>query len=144
MDNEPYRDLGHDEAADLIKTMYLESPHNAWREFLLPNRRVADVLFINDRALITIVEVKTVLKQSLVSDAWEKYHMYCNHLYVAIPNLQIKTLAEVPFILEWSEENRRVGILAVYRDSLAVVRPALNRWVDPRFKQSVLRLIKTP
>lgn len=144
MDNEPYRDLSHHEARDLIPHLWSENTDGARREFKLPCGHVADVLLRSSLGEIVIVEVKLSLRDSLVQQAWEKYGRWCDRLYVAIPDLRIKRLSDVPFLLEWTERSEKVGILGVYRDSLAVVRNAQHRRMEPSCRAKITDLLATP
>lgn len=144
MDNEPYRDLTHHEARDLIPHLWRESTFNAVTEAKLPNGRIADVILNTIEHSIVIIEVKTVLLESLVSQAWDKYGGYCHQLFVAIPNLRIRNLSEIPFLFEWQSERLYVGLLGVYRDSLAVIRPAKSRPMSRLREDEIALLFETP
>lgn len=143
MDNEPYRDLTHHEARDLIPHLWRESTFGAITEATLPNGKIADVILNTIEHSIVIVEVKAVLLDSLVSQAWEKYGGYCHQLYVAIPNLRVNNLAEIPFLLEWQSDRLYVGLLGVYRDALAVIRPAKSRPMSRDREDQIAVLFET-
>ena len=54
-------------------------------EMPLPNGRRADMMAIDSKGALTIVEIK-VAKADLVGDAkWPDYLDYCDHFYWAVP-----------------------------------------------------------
>lgn len=140
MDNEPYHVISHHEARDMILTDQLASGAKAAKEFELPNGKIADVISISSLGFITITEVKTVLKASLVASTFEKYYHYCHRLWLAVPELpQAET---IPF--EWDAcefpMSHRVGILGVYREGNRVFRkPVDHTLVDNRADQLLRR-----
>lgn len=144
MDNEPYRDLSHHEARDLVAHIWPGTVKRAIVESRLPNGKIADViLWLPDNTVI-IVEAKTVLRDSLVAIAWEKYGIWCNQLYVGVPDLKIGNLADVPYLLEWTDETHKVGILGIYRDSMAVIRPAKNRPMTAENRRTLDYYLRVP
>lgn len=124
MDNEPNRDLSHDEAAQLLYQDALRAGLRAAREVLLPNGRIADVVVINAKHHVTIYEVKTELKASLVATTFEKYWPFANYLWLAIPNMSAQRVQPLLWQMCDFPSARQVGIVGVYREANAVHRDA--------------------
>lgn len=122
MDNEPYRDLGHHEAADLIANELTRLSWRVQREFHLPNGKVADVFCRTDDADFAIIEVKLELKASLIDEAWTKYGAWSNLLWFAVPDLLLASLERMALSTSWHEHRDDVGILGVYRQGLVAYR----------------------
>jgi hypothetical protein len=136
MDNEPYRQPGHDESADLIAAEARRNGYQVAREFRLPHGRIADVIVRTPDGLIAIYEVKTVLKDSLIDEAVAKYGQWCNRLYFVVPGMvwPAHTLHRWEFMNFPS--HRAVGLVGVYPDSIAVLRePREIPMTDERRRQ---------
>lgn len=93
-------------------------------EFPLKNGKRADV-YIKDKNGVTIIEVKVDAKDSLIAEAYLKYAMSCDYLYIATGfNTLINNVG--PNNLSWfMRKHDKVGLLLVQWDGIKEVRPAL-------------------
>lgn len=106
-------------------------------EIPLPNGRRADMMAIDAKGGLTIVEIK-VSKADLVSDAkWREYLDYCDHFYWAVP-------ASLAAILEHERFSpREAGLIVADRYDAAVMREAAYRPLAPaRRKAELLRFAR--
>ena len=144
MDNEPYRDLTHHEAADLLATMLGEFGNRAWRERTLPSGKRADVLMLKASGDLEIFEVKTVFLPSLISDAQRKYAHWCHRLWLVVPHLTIDMLEEDSPPMWWTPNAARVGIIGIYRDAFSVFRASTRQAMTPAlYEAATAQLPKT-
>lgn len=106
-------------------------------EMPLPNGRRADLMAIDGKGGLTIVEIK-VAKADLLGDGkWLDYLDYCDRFYWAVP----------PHLASILEEERylpgEAGLIVADRYDAAVVRDAANRPLAPaRRKAEVLRFAR--
>jgi hypothetical protein len=106
-------------------------------EMPLPNGRRADLMAIDGKGGLTIVEIK-VAKADLLGDGkWLDYLDYCDRFYWAVP----------PHLSAILEEERylpgEAGLIVADRYDAAVVRDAANRPLAPaRRKAEVLRFAR--
>src|SRR4028118_773992 len=89
-------------------------------EVPLPNGRRADMMAIDAKGGLTVVEIK-VAKADLVGDCkWTDYLDYCDHFYWAVP----------PFLAAITENERYLpnaaGLIAADRYAAAIVRAAVQ------------------
>jgi hypothetical protein len=101
-------------------------------EVPLPNGRRADMMAIDAKGGLTIVEIK-VAKADLVSDCkWTDYLEYCDHFYWAVP----------PFLAAILEHERYLpqaaGLIVADRYDAAIVRDALHRPLAPARRKAEL------
>ena len=101
-------------------------------EMPLPNGRRADLMAIDGRGGLTIVEIK-VAKNDLVGDCkWLDYLDYCDHFYWAVP----------PGLVHILEEERYLpgaaGLIVADRYDAAIVRAAQYRPLAPARRKSEL------
>lgn len=141
MDNEPYRDLTHDEAADLVAATAQRAGNKAYREFPLPNGRVADVLIKTAQGNIEIIEVKLNFKASYAESAFDKYWPYCHRLYLAIPGLAQQHNEPDLWPLRWSTNAERVGLIGVDLGGLTWLRIPDTHAMLFDAQQSLLRTL---
>lgn len=90
--------------------------------FRLPSGKVADLIVMTPTREVLIVEVKTILKHSLVSEAAKKYRPYCNRLYLAAPAAEYERFTSPEVSNYWEKDERWVGLLAVGSRSVRVIR----------------------
>ncbi len=105
-------------------------------EVPLPNGRRADMVALDARGIITIVEIK-VARADLLNDAkWPDYLPWCDRFFWALsPLLDPELIAGPP----WQPE--RCGLIVADRYDAAVVRDAAVHPLAPaRRKSEVLRL----
>jgi hypothetical protein len=127
MDNEPYHDLSHDDACDLLADLYRSANNEVKREFTLPNGRVADLMVMTPERDFLIVEMKTVAKAFYLEDTLRRFDHYAHRLWLGIPHL---LLAEAEMLRQpygFGNPSRRIGILSVEHDALVIYRQADRR-----------------
>ena len=106
-------------------------------EVPLPNGRRADLMGIDSKGNLTIVEIK-VAKADLVGDCkWTEYLDYCDHFYWAVP----------PHLAAILEAERylpaEAGLIVADRYDAALVRHALHRpLAGARRKAELLRFAR--
>jgi len=106
-------------------------------EMPLPNGRRADLMAIDPKGGLTIVEIK-VAKADLLGDGkWTDYLEYCDRFYWAVP----------PHLAHIIEEERylpgNAGLIVADRYDAAVVREAAHRPLAPaRRKAELLRFAR--
>ena len=106
-------------------------------EVPLPNGRRADMMGIDPKGNLTIVEIK-VAKADLIGDCkWTDYLEYCDHFFWAVPPYLVQTLEDERFL------PRDAGLIVADRYDAAVVRPATHRPMAPaRRRSEVLRFAR--
>ena len=106
-------------------------------EVPLPNGRRADMMAIDPRGSLTIVEIK-VAKAYLVGDCkWTDYLDYCDHFFWAVP----------PQLAAICDEERYLpgaaGLIVADRYDAAIMREAAHRPLAPaRRKAELLRFAR--
>ena len=106
-------------------------------EVPLPNGRRADMMAIDPKGALTIVEIK-VARADLVGDCkWTDYLDFCDHFYWAVP----------PSLAAILEHDRYLpgaaGLIVADRYDAAIVRDALHRPLAPaRRKAELLRFAR--
>jgi len=106
-------------------------------EVPLPNGRRADLMGIDSKGNLTIVEIK-VAKADLLGDCkWTDYLDYCDHFYWAVP-------ADLVSILEHEHYlPSEAGLIVADRYDAALIRPATHRPLAPaRRKAELLRFAR--
>ena len=106
-------------------------------EVPLPNGRRADMMAIDARGGLTIVEIK-VAKADLVGDCkWTDYLDYCDHFYWAVPPSLAAILDHERYL------PRAAGLIVADRYDAAIVRDALHRPLAPaRRKAEQLHFVR--
>lgn len=106
-------------------------------EVPLPNGRRADMMAIDPKGCLTIVEIK-VSKADLVGDSkWTDYLDYCDRFYWAVP-AALAVLLEAERFLPGD-----AGVIVADRYDAAVMRDATHRPLAPaRRKAEVLRFAR--
>lgn len=106
-------------------------------EVPLPNGRRADLMGIDPKGQLTIVEIK-VSRADLNGDAkWTDYLDYCDRFYWAVPAELAGLLAENRFLPDTA------GVIVADRYDAAVVREAPHRPLAPaRRKAEILRFAR--
>ncbi|MEO6199453.1 MAG: MmcB family DNA repair protein [Sphingomicrobium sp.] len=101
-------------------------------EMPLPNGRRADLMAIDPRGGLTIVEIK-VAKADLLGDSkWRNYLDYCDHFYWAVPPSLAHILEEERFL------PGAAGLIVADRYDAAIVRAAEHRPLAPARRKSEL------
>jgi hypothetical protein len=101
-------------------------------EVPLPNGRRADMMAIDPKGGLTIVEIK-VAKADLVNDCkWTDYLDYCDRFYWAVP----------PFLAGILDDERYLpgaaGLIVADRYDAAIVRDAVHRPLAPARRKAEL------
>ena len=106
-------------------------------EVPLPNGRRADLMGIDSKGNLTIVEIK-VAKADLLGDCkWTDYLDYCDHFYWAVPP-QLASILEQDHYLP-----SEAGLIVADRYDAALVRTAAHRPLAPaRRKAELLRFAR--
>ena len=106
-------------------------------EVPLPNGRRADLMGIDSKGNLTIVEIK-VAKADLLGDCkWTDYLDYCDHFYWAVPP-QLAAILEQDHYLP-----SEAGLIVADRYDAALVRSAAHRPLAPaRRKAELLRFAR--
>ncbi|MEQ7874057.1 MmcB family DNA repair protein [Sphingomonas sp. ASV193] len=106
-------------------------------EVPLPNGRRADMMAIDGKGQLTIVEIK-VSRADLVGDGkWTDYLDYCDRFYWAVPPHLAPILDEERFL------PAAAGLLVADRYDAALVRDAAHRPLAPaRRKAELLRFAR--
>ena len=106
-------------------------------EVPLPNGRRADLMGIDPKGRLTIVEIK-VSKADLTGDAkWTDYLDYCDNFFWAVPPALAGLLEEDRFLPE------SAGVIVADRYDAAIVREAPERALAPaRRKAEILRFAR--
>ena len=106
-------------------------------EMPLPNGRRADIMAIDGKGGLTIVEIK-VSKADLVGDGkWRDYLDYCDRFFWAVPPALAATCEGARFL------PGEAGLIVADRYDAAIVRDAANRPLAPaRRKAELLRFAR--
>lgn len=106
-------------------------------EMPLSNGRRADMMAIDSKGLLTIVEIK-VAKSDLVGDGkWTDYLDYCDRFFWAVPPELALLLEQQRFL------PAEAGLIVADRYDAAVVRDAAHRPLAPaRRKSELLRFAR--
>jgi hypothetical protein len=106
-------------------------------EVPLPNGRRADMMAIDAKGQLTIVEIK-VSRADLIGDGkWTDYLDYCDRFYWAVPQSLASLLDEERFL------PGAAGLLVADRYDAAVIRDAAHRPLAPaRRKAELLRFAR--
>jgi len=106
-------------------------------EMPLPNGRRADLMAIDGKGGLTIVEIK-VAKADLVGDAkWTDYLDYCDRFFWAVPPALARILDEERFL------PAAAGLIVADRYDAAIMRDAAHRPLAPaRRKAELLRFAR--
>ncbi len=106
-------------------------------EVPLANGRRADMMAIDPKGGLTIVEIK-VAKSDLVGDCkWTEYLDYCDRFYWAVPPALASILDSDHYLPD------QAGLIVADRYDAAVVRNAANRPLAPaRRKSELLRFAR--
>jgi hypothetical protein len=106
-------------------------------EVPLPNGRRADLMGVDSKGNLTIVEIK-VAKSDLIGDCkWTDYLDFCDHFYWAVPPGLASILEGERFL------PGEAGLIVADRYDAALVRQAIHRPLAPaRRKAELLRFAR--
>jgi hypothetical protein len=111
-------------------------------EVVLPNNKLADVLGVNHREDIIIVEVKTTVHKYYIQEAYDKYAAFCDVLYLAGPSLEVRSAIWPPTLLEWRQTARDVGLIELTNTGVTVLRGATRGIVPADRRQAVIEIAR--
>ena len=101
-------------------------------EMPLPNGRRADLVAIDSKGGLAIVEIK-VAKSDLVGDGkWTDYLEYCDRFYWAVPPHLAAILEEERYLPD------QAGLIVADRYDAVIVRDAVHRPLAPARRRSEL------
>lgn len=124
MDNEPYRDLTHQQCEAVIQATGQSEGNVVLRQFTLPDGRIADLFVIHKTGEFHIIEVKTRFMPTLVYAAMRKYWMWCDKLWVASPQIRVEPCCPESGVPLWRESADDVGLIYVGLEGMQVSRMA--------------------
>ena len=106
-------------------------------EMPLPNGRRADLMAIDAKGSLTIVEIKVARADLLGDGKWRDYLDYCDRFFWAVPPLLAHILEEERYL------PGEAGLIVADRYDAAIVREAVHRPLAPaRRKAEVLRFAR--
>jgi hypothetical protein len=106
-------------------------------EVPLPNGRRADMMAIDAKGCLTIVEIKVARSDLLGDCKWTDYLDYCDRFYWAVPPTLAEILREQRFLPD------DAGLIVADRYDAALVREAAHRPLAPaRRKSELLRFAR--
>lgn len=94
------------------------------RNYMLPNGKIADIIYVAHGGAITIIEVKTTLKDYLLRSAHKKYGSYCTLLWVAAPLSEAMSTIGFNCMSDMPNLTAKIGILGVTDRSVTKLRIA--------------------
>ncbi|QTD57816.1 MmcB family DNA repair protein [Parasphingorhabdus cellanae] len=107
-------------------------------EVSLPNRRRADLMGVDAKGQIVIVEIKVARADLLGDDKWTEYLDFCDRFYWAVPGeLDASPLERPDFLPE------RAGLIIADAYDAEMVRSAATNALSPaRRKAETMRLAR--
>lgn len=107
-------------------------------EVSLPNRRRADLMGVDAKGQIVIVEIKVARGDLLGDNKWTEYLDFCDRFYWAVPGeLDITPLERADFLPE------RAGLIIADAYDAEMIRPAATHALSPaRRKAETMRLAR--
>jgi hypothetical protein len=128
-------------ASDVVRgvsRMFLRNDIHAMAEVPLPNGRRADLMALDGKGLVTIVEIKVSRADLLGDGKWTDYLDYCDRFFWAVPQ---------GFDLSLFERNTlgasHSGLIVADRYDAAIIREAETANIAPaRRKAETLRLAR--
>jgi hypothetical protein len=101
-------------------------------EMPLPNGRRADLMAIDPKGALTIVEIKVARADLLGDGKWTDYLDYCDRFYWAVPPQLARILEEERYLPQ------AAGLIVADRYDAAVVRDAAHRPLPPARRKAEL------
>ena len=106
-------------------------------EVPLPNGRRADMVALDGRGQLTIVEIKVSRSDLLADQKWPDYLDYCDRFFWAVPPHLARILEEERYL------PNEAGLIVADRYDAAIVREAAHRPLAPaRRKSELLRFAR--
>src|SRR5215212_6419834 len=123
MVGDAYRDMSPTEMQQIIWRRVARFADYAKVEQRLSNGKIADVFYQVGQTTV-IVEVKTMLRSSLIEATWRKYQSVCDYLAIASPP-QLVFEDQRQTWSNWEDERiARVGLWWVDWLGITEIRPA--------------------
>jgi hypothetical protein len=130
--------LAAQDVARGVTRLFFHQDQYALCEVPLPNGRRADMMAIDARGLLTIVEIKVSRADLLGDGKWPDYLDYCDRFYWAVP----RGFALEPFETEAFRPDS-CGLIVADRYDAAIVREAcLGKLAPARRKAETLRFAR--
>ena len=125
------------EVARGVTRLFCRQDVFAMCEVPLPNGRRADMMAIDAKGCLTIVEIKVARSDLLGDCKWTDYLDYCDRFYWAVPPPLAGILREERFLPD------NAGLIVADRYDAALVREAAHRPLAPaRRKSELLRFAR--
>lgn len=109
---------------------FAENHWTVHQEFGLPDRTIADVLAYKENDGIVIAEVSTIYSASKAERTFDKYHKWCNKLYLITGDEMVLPFGEGKKIIGWLDKHRETGLIFSHKGRLVVMRPAIRHNLD--------------
>jgi hypothetical protein len=112
--------ITHSGMQELIALSLKGTGYETSIEHALPNGRRADI-YARKQSHVLIIEIKTLFRNSLLAEAYGKYHEHCDYLVYASPETDMADYRP-PSVLIWSDAKLdRIGLWRM-RDGRITVR----------------------
>lgn len=130
--------LAAQDVARGVTRLFFRQDMLALCEVPLPNGRRADMMAIDSRGIMTIVEIKVSRADLLGDQKWPDYLDYCDRFFWAVPaGFSVEPLGTEAF------QPDRCGLIVADRYDAAVVRDAsLHKLPPARRKAETLRFAR--
>lgn len=117
----------HSELEQTVLTYLWNQNIRTLVNYRLPNGRIADIIYQQQTGEINIVEVKTLLTDSLVQNAITKYQYYCHKLHIAAPQDDAEKLIRNDKSAHWPTNLMCPGIIGLCNNKITILRQAHYR-----------------
>ncbi len=111
----------HDLLIEAVYGNVIQWASNVRREWRLPNNTKADII-MNVEGYEIIIEVKSILKPSIMDQAIAKYYRYCEYLIIAAPPSQFYQ-PSLENKLHWTTPlQKKIGKLVIKKNGLELIK----------------------
>lgn len=93
-------------------------------EYRLPAGRIADIISIDQNGEISIYEIKTQFKDSLIMVAMNKYQAFCNRLWIVAPDIPTNYINQRDFLTVWPSRDQQPGLIQLGNSTATIIRTA--------------------
>jgi hypothetical protein len=115
MINEANSDLSHDELIEYLAQHLKRKKWQVWTEYVLPDKKRADVYALDPFGIFVIFECKTIVRQWERHTATAKYYDWCNKLYIACNQADPPIPVSASISLADRRLDKSIGICTVDR-----------------------------
>jgi len=122
MINEANRVFSHQELIDAMVDHLQRQGLAVYTEVPLPNRKIADIVYLTSNGGIAIIEAKTDYRGYYLPQAYDKYASYCHYLILVIPNGDPLSKYIPAPMTTWREHGDEIGVTAVDAAGVGVIR----------------------